>query len=381
MIINPFAGYAGGFLLALAVYSLGYSDLYPPLQPQLSWFLLSTSAICLFLARAVAGDVPREQKTLETVRKNLLIFIVVMGVFALETVVNHGLPILLVSGDTDTTYQDFGIPVIHVAFFGFCYFFAVYWFDVFLLGGGLSFLAFSLSAAGTALLMFSRGALIITLIALLGVYIQRRGLRLKLVATFFLLTAVALWGFGRLGDIRVHGATGESVILTIGDASDKFLNSSIPTELFWPYLYTSSPLANLQLNINERVPSASALLYFELQFFPDFISKRLVSEEVRNTSVPVLIADQLTVTTMYGWSYSLFGWPGIWLSFIYFIGVSLISMKLLQGSRYFVAGTAILTSLGFLGIFDNMYINAGGSLQVIVAILLSFLERKGPTIS
>ncbi len=375
VLINPFAGYAAGFLLALGVYSLGYSDLYPPLQPSLNWFVLSTCVVCLCLARSASKRVQIVAYDPEPVRRHIAIFAAIMGLFVVEVIVNGGIPLLLITAGADVSYLDFGIPVLHVAFFGFCYFFAVYWFDLYLLRRGLLFLAFSGCALCTSILMFSRGAFVITLIALIGVYIQRRGLRLRLLVIFAVLSAAALWGFGRLGDIRTHGVTGESVILTIGDASDKFLNSNVPTELFWPYLYASSPLANLQLNISNRVPTNSPSLYFALEFFPDFISKRLVSEETRNASIPFLITEELTVSTMYGWSFALLGWPGIWLSFSYFVVVSLICLKVLRRSRYLVSATSILTSLAFLGIFDNMYVFSGGILQVYIALLLKGFER------
>ena len=164
--------------------------------------------------------------------------------------------------------------------------------------------------------------------------------------------------------------------MAVGQASDKFRNSSIPTQLFWPYIYASSPLANLQLNVRNRNVSESPANYAVLEYLPDFVSKRLVSADTIERSAPSLISEQLTVSTMYGRAFFLMGWTGLCLNFIYFIFVSLVCLRILSGSKYFVTGNATLTSLAFLGIFDNMFVVAGGILQVLIAIGLSLLLGK-----
>jgi hypothetical protein len=378
-LINPFVAYAAGFSLALATYSLGYSDLYPPLQPSLEWFLLVTCAICVILGYATRRTSHPAAFGPEPIRMHVGVFAALIVVFLAEILANKGIPLLLIAGGADVSYLDFGIPVLHVAFSAFCYFFAVYWFDLYLLGRGRMFLAFSGSAFITSLLTFNRGVFIITLIAILGVYIQRRGFRGRLLVIFAVLAAIMLWGFGFLGDIRTHGTTGESVILSVGDASDKFRNSSIPTELFWPYLYTSSPLANLQLNVTDRVAQDSPWLYVALELLPDFISKRLVSEADMAATLPLLITEQLTVCTMYGRAFALLGWLGVCISFAYFVAISYACLSALKGSKYLVAATAILTSMAFLSIFDNLFILSGGILQVLVALLLKSFERPSST--
>lgn len=373
---SPFAAYTAGFAVALSVYSLGYSDLYPPLQPPLVWFLLSTCAICVFLAYAVAPMVSHSSIVEENFGKQFAIFTLIMIAFVIEVIANKGIPLLLIVTNADYNYRDFGVPELHVAFGSFCYFFAVYWFDLYISGQGRKFLILSSIATCTTLLIYSRGAFIITLIAIIFVYIQRRGFNRRLLLTFVVTFATALWGFGVLGDIRTKGVSGESIILKVGDASDKFLNSNIPTELFWPYIYTSSPLANLQLNITDRHATDSPALYFALEYLPDVVSKRIVSKDTVAAFAPLLVTDQLTVCTMYGRAFVLMGWLGLILSFAYFVAISIIALRVLRRSKYFVSAMGILSSLAFLSIFDNFFINAAGILQVFVAVLLSLFERQ-----
>src|ERR1700674_2782850 len=213
---TPFAAYAAGFAVAISVYSLGYSDLYPSLQPSLIWFLLSTSLICAYLAIAAGKIVHTSAYAQERFGVHLFIFALIFATFSAEVVASGGIPLLLLSPDSDLIYRDFGIPTLHVAFVGFCYFFTVYWFDLYVLGQGKKYLALSLPALGTSLLIVNRGAFITMLIAMTVVYVRRRGFNRRLMLTFSAAAALVLWGFGFLGELRTNSVSGESIILAFG---------------------------------------------------------------------------------------------------------------------------------------------------------------------
>ncbi len=359
----------------MGVYSLGYSDLYPPLQTSLVAFLLVSSMICICLACGVGTIQDTCRYGREPLRFHMGVFFILAGLFAAECVYSGGIPLLSAAAGDDSGYASFGIPTVNVAFIGFSLFYAVYWFDLYLLKNGRAFLAMSLMAASTSILIVHRGGFIITFVATVFVYIQRRGLERRFIISFCAVIATVLWGFGFLGDLRTHGVTGESLILDIGKASDKFLDSKIPTELFWPYLYISSPLSNLQLNVTNRIAEDKPALYVALNLLPDFVSKRLVSEDALPATLPLLITDQLTVSTMYGRAFVLMGWLGVFISFMYFVVIALVCLKMLRGSKYFIATSSILSSLGFLNIFDNMYLFAGGITLVMAALVLHLFEK------
>jgi len=105
------------------------------------------------------------------------------------------------------------------------------------------------------------------------------------------------------------------------------------------------------------------------------VSKRIVSEETFGASNPLRVKDELTVSTMYGRGFLLFGWIGLLLSYVYFAVVTLIVLRILRRSKYFIAASSILSALAFLSIFDNMYIFAGGITQILAALLLFLFER------
>jgi hypothetical protein len=371
---NPYAAYAAGFLLAMAVYSLGYSDLYPPLQGSLVAFLLFTCVVCGCLACVVGAHVDKTRHGDESLQTHLAIFLLLSVVFVAETVYSGGLPLLSAVAGGDSSYETFGIPTINVAFIGFSLFFAIYWLDLYLSRHGRVYLALSLLIASTSILIVHRGGFIIDFVAAIFLYIQRRGLTRRLIISFSVVIAAVLWGFGALGDLRTHNISGETVILEIGRASDKFLDSNVPTEFFWPYLYISSPLSNLQLNITNRTGTDQPVRYMELELLPDFVSKRLVPEDALPATVPLLITEQLTVSTMYARPFLLMGWLGLFLSFMYFVIIAAFCLRVLRGSKYFVATSSILSSLAFLNIFSNMYLFAGGITLVLAGLVLHLFE-------
>jgi oligosaccharide repeat unit polymerase len=373
---NPFAAYAAGFLLAMAVYSLGYSDLYPPLQASLVTFLLVTCVICGCLAFVVGTIRDTCHYGRESVEFHVIIFLVLAAIFVAECAYSGGVPLLSAAAGGDSDYESFGIPTINVAFIGFSLFFAIYWLDLYLLRYGRVFLALSLMAASTSILIVHRGGFIIDFVAAVFLYVQRRGLERKLIISFSVAIGALLWGFGLLGDLRTHNLSGETVILEVGKASDKFLDSNIPTEFFWPYLYISSPLSNLQLNITNRVATDEPALYMKLELLPDFLSKRFVPEDVVPSTLPILVVEQLNVSTMYARPFLLMGWLGVFISFIYFVIIAIFCLTVLRGSKYFVATSSILSSLAFLNIFANMYLFAGGITLVLAALVLHLFERR-----
>ncbi len=79
---------------------------------------------------------------------------------------------------------------------------------------------------------------------------------------------VLLYFFGVLGNYRMVKSSSNEYFMEVAEATDSFRNSRIPKEYFWSYIYISSPLANLQNNINENRPEQIRV--------KDFISTELI---------------------------------------------------------------------------------------------------------
>ena len=191
---------------------------------------------------------------------------------------------------------------------------------------------------------------------------------------------IVLLGFGYLGDIRSSNQYDKegkinNIILTLGQAKPSFVNSSVPTAFFWSYIYISSPLANLQFNINSATPiydehHALGYLNYELMF--DAVSKR--TGDLLDIPLPpnYQVAPYLTVSTIYAKSYSQLGWFGMSITFVVLMFLCLLYLLILRPANpFFATGIAILNTLVLFCLFDNMISFTGLSFQLVYPLLLS----------
>ncbi|HVW99837.1 MAG TPA: hypothetical protein VHA52_05325, partial [Candidatus Babeliaceae bacterium] len=206
---------------------------------------------------------------------------------------------------------------------------------------------------------------------------------LSIVAIIF----TVLIGFGVLGNIRTSnqidkGQTQElsEIMLNLAEAKPSFVNSPVPKAYFWSYLYISSPLANLQININEQKPTynlPSVLQYVNSELNFDFISKRIFAFFNVQKRDNTLIAPFLTVGTVYSTSYTYLGWWGMSITFLFMMGVSFCYLIIIRPQNpYFSTALAMLNTLLLFCIFDNMMNFSGMSFQLVYPILLSLKFKK-----
>jgi hypothetical protein len=193
-----------------------------------------------------------------------------------------------------------------------------------------------------------------------------------------------LIGFGVLGNVRSSQAESTTdlndVILNIGEAKPDFVDSAIPKEYFWSYLYIASPLANLQLNVDERQPDYSvsnALQYVNGELNFDFISKRIFAHYNITKPDNLLIAPFLTVGTVYSTSYSYLGWCGMSVTFLFLMAMTFLYLLIMKPQNpYFSTGLAILNTFLLFCIFDNMFAFSPLSFQLVYPIVMSLKFKK-----
>lgn len=368
-------------VIVLGVYLLEFSNLYPKLGWDLFAFLAVTGSASALLSWDVARLKIRQRNVRVVFGRDLRIALLICLGFVLEMAYAGAVPIIASSGGADYDYRDFGIPTFHVFLIGVCFFYSVYWWDLYLQGHDRRYGLMAFTGVFLALVIMNRGAMLISLVAFLFAYGNRVGLRKRAwhIGAFVVLIA---WGFGVVGEIRTQamGIVDEDLILTIGDASDRFTGSGIPKNFFWFYLYASSPLANLQNTANNISGAGFPVIGFVVDFLPDFISKRLVTEQQVEMVWPILITPQLTVATAYGRPLVTLGWWGPYLLHLYFLFVYSFLVRYVRRSRYGGALVAIFCAQGCLMFFDNMVVFSGAVGQVLVGVFLVFLERNGITL-
>lgn len=358
---NPNYIYCIVFLFVLGLYQLGWSELYPPLSNSILVFLLATVVVNLFFGLVLSKlKILNINKGSVTAKgRNILLVTLIL---------------LVVSG-IDKIMGD--IPTLHIVLITFTSFYNVYVFSRFLLERKTYlFVIFLILFLSGIFLSTYRILIFYNLITCLLTYIYIRNpfksFKGKLIISSCALGVVFIFGY--LGNnLKGDSYNSGELILTIGEANDKFRNSVVPNEFFWTYLYASSPLANLELNISNRnsmEPSVRGyVLWLSSEFLPDFISEKIFVNMNESQIAGLQVNDALNVSTVYLRSYRYASWLGLSIMALYIAIFPTIYLFLIRNSRFFIPGlVSILTIYMFL-IFDNMFAFSALSFQLIYPLL------------
>lgn len=382
--VNPFFTYIFAFIVAFAVYALNWSYLYPALSGWLIFFFIASFVVSGFLGLYFYKIGYFRYRPFDS-KLNIKLFytLIILGYIA-EFVYSRAIPLFAILANTGFDYTEFGIPTFHVILVTFNGFFTIHMFNTYMATDNKKYLYICISLLIFPILIFSRGTFLVNLSSILFIYLfstKRKKSRIYLMFTGLVLLILLL--FGVLGNIRTKNQQNNSVVddvndlvMTMGGARPSFENSAVPKEYFWAYLYISSPLANLQYNIdnnNDYNYSLSNFIeYANTQLNFDFISKRITAMFDLKPLDIKLIGEQWVVATTYSYSYSYLGWLGIIITFCFFMGITSIYLIVLKPSNpYFATGIAILNSIMLFSIFDNMFAFSGLSFQLLYPLLMN----------
>ena len=314
--------------------------------------------------------------------------------YLIEFLYHGNFPLLAILTNTSLSYHEFGIPTFHVFLVTFNSFFSILLFQVILSrpeNRRKTILLFILTLVPSLLIM-NRGMLVIMLISCVFVYLikYQRKITIRKIAGLSVLVVISLYLFGVVGNMRVNNSynTGTSMFdnklfLQIGGATDDFKDSIIPKEFFWPYIYISSPLANLQETINnfeyeEDITLSDTFDFSVTQILPDFLSKRIIG--LYEIVIPngMQITPELNVSTAFSQSYVILGWVGVSLltMFMFIFALFYILMLKSLDSDYFIVGVAILNSIFVFNTFSNMFAFTGLSFQLVYPLLFTLFSVK-----
>jgi hypothetical protein len=197
----------------------------------------------------------------------------------------------------------------------------------------------------------------------------------KILLAIFIVLFV-FWGFGYLGNLR-SGNGDPTYIPRASGATTEFLDSWVPKEFYWAYLYIGSPIANLENNIDltkdNTKPEYKGFFFYELT--PDFVSKKIASPKDKREFNQ--INEFLNVGTIYANAFSYLRWNGVYFMFFLLIFVGNVYFYLINKSKtYRVTGMAIMGNLILFSTYSNTLVYSAASFQLIYPLLLSFLKRK-----
>ncbi len=379
ILYNPNFIYIFSFIVPFMFYSFEWSTLYPKLSFSLFLFYCFTFLICLATGFGVNIASPFKYKPIKESSANIWVILAVYVMYAMEVAYSRTLPLYAVlKGDFNYSEDAFGLPVIHTFLVSFNTFYAIYLFHQYISIKKRKLLwLFLVSLLPFILLVYRSSILSILLGALIVFLLNRRSISIKLILKTVAGVLLVFFLFGYMGNLR--SADGDATYIPRSSgATEEFLNSYIPKEFYWSYLYVASPVANLQNNINEvKIPEGS---YGDLvinEFLPAFATKFFRAEEEKKFHQ---INPFLNVGTIYVFSFSYLRWQGIIFMFFYFIAlVNLYYLLIQRSDTYKVTGMAILYNMIIFANFHNTISYSASSLQLIYPVIFSiaaFLINK-----
>lgn len=375
---NPFYIYIVSFAFVILIYQLGWSEMYPPLSAGLIIFFVITFLLALYLGALFDRYLPIRYLEIKEIDRPYRTTIILYFLYMLEFIYNRGIPISLALKTSTYDYKEFGIPTLHPIIATFGSFYTVYIFHLFLSTRRKKYLLVLFFLLTIPILIFNRGMLMINLTSMLFVYLLSiKGIRIRMLLFIVTFSLIVLYFFGVLGNYRITKSPSNRYFLEISAANEKFINSRIPKEYMWSYIYISSPLANLQNNINNN-PAINFRVkdFVIMELLPDFISKRIAPIVSAERSEPENISAYFIVSTIFCYSFNFMGWPGIYLMFL--IIISLIACYLLllrKNNPYYVTGISILMTFMVFNTFDNMIYFSGISFQLVYPLIWPIMQK------
>ena len=383
--INPFFCYIFSFLVAIIVYLTGWSELYPTLTLPLLAFLVTTFIIHFIIGRRIKKAEIIQFQSLPINQKSILITILIYSLWTIEFFYEGGIPILKIILKQPYDYRLFGVPSLHVLVVTFSSFYTVYLFQLFLSQKSKTIFLLYVINLLAALLIYSRAMFFFNLTSSLFIYlIFLKNIPFKKIALLSLLLVPLFFFFGLLGSLRVSREAKEPYnnenFMKTGKATSEFKQSVIPKEYFWAYIYISSPLANLQQNVNDYPIKSftfrKLVEMFNSEVLPDFLSKRINRLLDLELCIEKRIPGPFNVSTVYSRSYCYAGWWGMILTALVVISIPLLFLKLLPpSSHFFLSGWAILCTMYFFLVYDNTLRFTGLSFQLAYPLLLHWIYK------
>ncbi len=384
--MNPFLAYIISFSAAILLYTFCWSTLYPSLSPGLLVFLVATIAVHGAIAMRWKRSLENYPMVVLTEdSRPLYVTGLICLLWLADFVHAGGIPIIKILANEPYDYRAFGIPTLHVFTVTFASFYTVYLFRLFLDTRKKSVLVFFCINLAAAVLIYSRAMFIFNLVSCAFIGLHYIGkLNARYLAISAAVLAVVLFLFGVLGNLReshVHQVDdGNAFFLETGSASKSFRNSIVPNEYFWAYVYLTSPLANLQKNINlaDRHPPGIRRLggMVVSEWIFDSISKRLFKTKLlidpgEHTIYP------FNVSTVYSRSFSYQGWFGMAATAIFILILPWVYLRIVgQTSPYLTIGLGILCTMYLFMMYDNTISTTGLGFQIAYPVLFAWLEKK-----
>ncbi|MBF4492902.1 oligosaccharide repeat unit polymerase [Flavobacterium sp. MR2016-29] len=365
--------YAVSFASILLLYKIGWSDLYPELNGFLMYFLIGTIILSFVLSliqkRIMQVKINDIELKSSFIKRSM--YFIIIG-YSLEFLYESSIPIVSTVLNPSYGYDDFnGIPTFHVILGTFNIFFSILMFTYYLTDKKRKKLFHFIITLVPYILILNRGAFMIVFSAMIFLFLMRmKSINLKTILLPIVTLLIVLYFFGVIGNIRQEQTKDDKeYLLRVAGATDSFINSDVPSEFYWSYIYLISPLGNLQNLTDEKEDEFNINnvgIFASTQLFPDFMSKRLVSifgyDEIslRANFSYYFVTPLLNAPTVFFVAYFLLGSTGMLIMYVMMMLSAFIYPYLVKrNSNYYLAAIASLNSILLLSTFNNMWYATG----------------------
>ena len=259
-LLNPAFAYAATWMFVLFIYSLRLSSLLDPLQAATVVLVVGTSLA--FIAGWMLESLPNYGR-LAGAKMNLsalgevisaarigrrlrVIWIVFALGISFEVAYFQAIPFLGLLGiGAPISYVEFGIPGFHGLLNSLFYAGCVVTFARILLGSSKRTRLLTMVSIAYPVLILSRQVLISLLVQYLCIYFSLRRPSFRIFVRTGILAIATLLMFGYVGDAR----SGRDAIIYLAAPTFDYPDW-LPSAFIWVYIYLSSPLNNVNYNID-----------------------------------------------------------------------------------------------------------------------------------
>lgn len=378
MLKNPFLVYIAAFGSAIAIYQLGWSDLYPPLTWDLLLFFGFTFLASILLARLTGPFINQTQHYTAGLLSGWATLFVI-ATFIGDIMLGGGIPLIFVL--RGAKFYAIEANATHLHAFTLWSTFSAIRFADFLYSRRYHYLAEAALPVIFYILLVYRGPALMCLLSWMFVFLIWKG-KFKRTHVAFGMAALVLAAYlnGVMGDVRSPGQE------SAGAPSAAFQASGVPRTYFWTYLYATSPLANFQLAVSTVPPGQGNVLEFiASDLLPDTLSKKILpmlNDKVQTGSGNLATRDDLyswdlpqiapgiNIATLFGRSYGYFGWIGPVIMFATLSAFIILYAILIRNSPYRVPALALLNVLVVFCLFNNMLASAAMLPQLVWPLLI-----------
>lgn len=376
-IVNPFYLYCISFSFAIFVFLWGWCGIFPKLSAGILFFFLITFLIFIYTGYQFGKKnshvvyYPKIKPLLNDVVFSLII------ILGLVNVIYMGyLPIL----DRSHNYREFGMPVIDPVFNTLSIFFSVFFFQSFIEQKEKRFLIYAFLIILIHILLFRRSSVIwIITSSLFLLVMYKKRISLLFIAVAIICVPFLSYGFGAYGNVR--SKLSKSFVMNELGASEKFRNSNISHNHYMTYLYVSSPLANLQGNIDTSDGAIKKMDFKNFFFYclmPESITLRLEKPLKLSQPICYLITPELIAGSFLMVAFFTLGWAGMIFMFLYLSVFIIACLILISKMNTFRSVTiSLLATTVSLLIFSNFLNRMDVILMLFVyPVLLHYIFKE-----